>query len=50
MSFSGTLDPNLVLSIEDAEDRIKKARRARENFYNEEAYKVISSQVNSTKH
>ena len=50
MSFSGTLDPNLVLSIEDAEDRIKKARRARENFYNEEACKVIGSQVNSTKH
>lgn len=48
MSFSGTLDPNF--DVEDAEDRIKKARRARENFYNEEAYKVIGSQVNSTKH
>ena len=39
----------ILMSIEDAEDRIKKARRARENFYNEEAYKVTGSQVNSTK-
>ena len=43
----------ILMSIQDAkdaEDRIKKARRARENFYNEEAYKVMGSQVNSTKH
>ena len=36
----------ILLSIKDAEDRIKKARRARENFYNEEAYKVMGSKVN----
>ena len=36
----------ILLSFKDAEDRIKKARRARENFYNEEAYKVMGSKVN----
>ena len=30
--------------VKDAEERIKKARRTREKFYNEEAYKASTIQ------
>ena len=35
--------------LKDAEDRIKRARRAREKFYNEEAYKASYTIVNLVK-